>query len=410
MRFQTQVHATKLTSALIASAVALAVASPAYAGKNNPAPIVYAGQASQTGQAAPMPAPHQPRMNAPARITAPAPGEEGKRIAFRYPGSSIAAAPAPAARDYASLDAPQMSQTHEITEAAVTPDAFDAEVTADRIAATRLPPVVASEPLASLAPAAAVSAGQGSVSPAPMNLTPAAVYSATPTSTPVFDETGVGVVYGDEFVGLPTANGEVFAQEGLTAAHPTLPLPSLVQVINVDTQKAVVVRVNDRGPFEDGAMLQLSKQAASALAFGPDDRANVRVRYLGPAPVSGVTTTARQDRGQDNLVLANYQPTQSVSAPVMYASPPQRAQFVSAPAGQGDYFVQVGAFSDIGNAQDFEASLGGSMPVVIVPARVNGSDFFRVRVGPFATRDSAAQARDQLADSGVANGRIVEGN
>lgn len=410
MRFQTQVHATKLTSALIASAVALAVASPAYAGKNNPAPIVYAGQAPQTGQSAPMPASRQPRLSVPARITAPAPGEEGKRIAFRYPGSSVEAAPAPIARDYASLEAPQMSQTHEITEAAVTSDAFDASVTADRIAATRQVPVVASEPLESLTPAPAVSVGQGSVSPGPMNLTPAAVYSATPASTPVFDETGVGVVYGDEFVGLPTANGEVFAQEGLTAAHPTLPLPSLVQVINVDTQNAVVVRVNDRGPFEDGAMLQLSKQAASALAFGPDERANVRVRYLGPAPVSGAVITAQPEKAPNNLVLASYQPTQSASAPVMYASAPQPARAVNVAMGQGDYFVQVGAFADIGNAQDFEASLGGSMPVVIVSARVNGADYFRVRVGPFATRDSAAQARDQMADSGIANGRIVEGN
>jgi rare lipoprotein A len=404
MRFQTQVHAPKLTSALIASAIALAVASPAYAGKNNPAPIVYAGQAPQTGQEVRMPAPRQ------TRITAPAPGEEGKRIAFRYPGSSVAAALAPTARNYASLDTPQMSQPQEITEAAVTPDAFDAAVTADRIAATRQLAVVASEPLQSLEPVVAVPEGQGSLTPAPMNLTPAAVYSATPTSTPVFDETGIGVVYGDEFVGLPTANGEVFAQEGMTAAHPTLPLPSLVQVINVDTQKAVVVRVNDRGPFEDGAMLQLSKKAAGALAFGPDDRANVRVRYLGPAPVSGVVMTTQQDKAPDNLVLASYQPTQSGNAPVMYASAPQPARSVTAAVGQGDYFVQVGAFSDIGNAQDFEASLGGSLPVVIVPARVNGSDFFRVRVGPFATKDSAAQARDELADSGVANGRIVTGN
>ena len=78
--------------------------------------------------------------------------------------------------------------------------------------------------------------------------------------------------------------------------------------------------------------------------------------------------------------------------------------------GQGDYFVQVGAFADIGNAQDFEASLGGAMQVVIVPARVNGADYFRVRVGPFENREAAAQARDQMADSGIANGRIVEGD
>ena len=121
---------------------------------------------------------------------------------------------------------------------------------------------------------------------------------------------------------------------------------------------------------------------------------------------------AQPDTASQNLVLASYQPDQSqpVSAPVMYASAPQPARSLTVAAGQGDYFVQVGAFSDIGNAQDFEASLGTSLPVVIVPARVNGADFFRVRVGPFASRDSASQSRDELADSGVANGRIVTGN
>lgn len=401
MRFQTQVHATRLKSVLIASAVALVVVSPAQAGKNSPAPIVYAGQAPQTGQ--PVRAPTQTQN----RVTAPAPGEEGKRIAFRYPGSLVSAAPQPRPRNYASLDAPQMSASQQITEAAITPDAFDAAATAERIAATRQPAIVASEPLASLEPALPV-AGQGSSGP----MTPAAVYSAAPGSTPVFDETGIGVIYGDEFSGLPTANGEVFAQEGMTAAHPTLPLPSLVQVINVDTQKAVVVRVNDRGPFEDGAMLQLSKTAASALAFGPDARANIRVRYLGPAPVSGPIMAAQAATKTDNLVLAGYQPDRSQpdSATVIFASAPQVARSTTVQAGQGNYFVQVGAFSDIGNAQDFEASLGGSLPVVIVPARVNQADFFRVRVGPFATRESAADARDQLADSGIANGRIVSGN
>ncbi|MEH6695250.1 MAG: septal ring lytic transglycosylase RlpA family protein [Hyphomonas sp.] len=405
MRFQTKVHATRLKSVLIASAAALVVVSPAQAGKNSPAPIVYAGQAPQTGQTARAPTRTQ------SRITAPAPGEEGKRIAFRYPGSLVSAAPQPSSRNYASLDAPQISASQQITEAAITPDAFDAAATAERIAATRQPTVVASEPLAPLEPALPVT-GQGSSSPAPVAITPAAVYSATPGSTPVFDETGIGVIYGDEFSGLPTANGEVFAQEGMTAAHPTLPLPSLVQVINVDTQKAIVVRVNDRGPFEDGAMLQLSKTAASALSFGPDDRANVRVRYLGPAPVSGPIMAAQATTTNDSLVLASYQPdrSQPASAPVIYASAPQPARSTTVQAGQGDYFVQVGAFSDIGNAQDFEASLGGSLPVVIVPARVNGADFFRVRVGPFTTRDSAADARDQLANSGIANGRIVSAN
>ena len=96
--------------------------------------------------------------------------------------------------------------------------------------------------------------------------------------------------------------------------------------------------------------------------------------------------------------------------PVTYASANQSAAPVftaSAQTGQGAYFVQVGSFADIGNAQSFRQSLGSDLPVLIVPARVNGSDYFRVRVGPLDSRSYAAEMRDDLADRGIANGRIV---
>ncbi|MEZ5998428.1 MAG: SPOR domain-containing protein [Hyphomonas sp.] len=89
------------------------------------------------------------------------------------------------------------------------------------------------------------------------------------------------------------------------------------------------------------------------------------------------------------------------------APPPVRAEL---PAGAGNYFVQLGSFADISNAQDLSNQVPQSLPVTIVPARVNGADFFRVRVGPVETRDDANRLRDQIAYSGVADGRVVAGD
>ncbi|MCL4146370.1 UNVERIFIED_CONTAM: hypothetical protein GTU68_053293 [Idotea baltica] len=192
----------------------------------------------------------------------------------------------------------------------------------------------------------------------------------------------------------------------MTAAHPSLPLPSLVQVVNVHTGAEVVVRVNDRGPFEDGAMLQVSSKAANVLGFDGAGRANVRVRYLGPAPVqsqvlantmpSAPAIQASYDVSYDAPRVPAVQPT----APIANAAP-------SMSFGDGQFYVQVGSFSDIGNAQALNNALSSGMPVQIKPARVNGADYFRVRVGPIDTRASADALRDHLAEQGIANGRVV---
>jgi rare lipoprotein A len=404
MRFTTQRRSTQFRCFLAASAIALSVTGPAYAGQRNPAPIIYAGQSATAPQG------RAPSVGSPQRISAPAPGEEGKRIVFRYPGQGSAMAPS-ARRNYASASVPQMSAPSSAATQMMTPNGFDAETAAARIAANRQAAPIESEALASLEPLEPSDAPRFT-SAIQASAVPASTIVVSPDSGPVFDETGVGVTYGDEFAGLPTANGEVFNQDGLTAAHPTLPLPSLIQVINVDTQKEVVVRVNDRGPFEDGASLQLSRRAASALAFGSDGRANIRVRYLGAAPVSGRTVALSPSAAPERLVPATYTvgTDQNRALPVQYASAnfSDTVQFGrSEQTGQGSYFVQVGSFSDIGNAQTFQKSLGSDLSVTIMPARVNGTDYFRVRVGPFDDRHSAAEMRDNLAFRGVANGRVV---
>ncbi len=104
-----------------------------------------------------------------------------------------------------------------------------------------------------------------------------------PRYDPDYDEKGVASWYGEQFHNRNTANGETFDMDVPSAAHKTLPLPSIVEVTDLDTGRKIRVRVNDRGPFVDGRIIDLSKAAAEQLGIARKGVARVRVRYLGPA-------------------------------------------------------------------------------------------------------------------------------
>lgn len=108
-----------------------------------------------------------------------------------------------------------------------------------------------------------------------------------PKHNPEYDQVGRASWYGSAFHGRRTANGEVFNKEGLTAAHPTLPLPSYVRVTNLENGRSVVVRVNDRGPFGHGRIIDVSRRTAELLDFKQNGTAGVRVQYVDLAPVDG---------------------------------------------------------------------------------------------------------------------------
>ncbi len=115
-----------------------------------------------------------------------------------------------------------------------------------------------------------------------------------PREEPGYDQTGIASWYGTDFHGRATANGERFDMDGLTAAHPTLPLPSYISVTNLANNRTVLVRVNDRGPYVGGRMVDLSRAAARALGYEPLGTAQVRVRYAGRAPLDGNTVREQQ--------------------------------------------------------------------------------------------------------------------
>ncbi len=116
----------------------------------------------------------------------------------------------------------------------------------------------------------------------------------TPTEDPNYDRQGRGSWYGTDFHGRKTANGEIFDMNALTAAHPTLPLPSYVYVTNLANNRTVLVRVNDRGPYAHDRIIDMSRASARALGFENQGITQVRVKFAGRAPLDGNDFHERQ--------------------------------------------------------------------------------------------------------------------
>lgn len=108
-----------------------------------------------------------------------------------------------------------------------------------------------------------------------------------PREEPHYDRSGLASWYGPGFHGKRTANGEIFNTHALTAAHPTLPLPSYVHVTSLSTGRTILVRVNDRGPYVEGRIIDLSLASAMALGYAGHGVSRVRIRWAGRAPLDG---------------------------------------------------------------------------------------------------------------------------
>jgi rare lipoprotein A len=253
-----------------------------------------------------------------------------------------------------------------------------------------------------------------------------------PAPEPGYEMEGQASWYGPTFHGQATASGEIFDQEGLSAAHPTLPIPSLVQVTNLENGREIIVRVNDRGPFVGDRLIDLSHGAATVLGFEQAGQARVHVRYLGPAPrhvaISGAArSTARPaaasvasprsipavatNDGPTSLLPPGSAATPTpVSAPVYVGAPVSATQPVSYTpprAAAETYFVQVGAYSDLMNAHRVKAAIESAGPVVVEAVERRGGEIFRVRVGPLRSLADAEAARRALTGLGYGESIIA---
>ena len=173
-----------------------------------------------------------------------------------------------------------------------------------------------------------------------------------------YSERGIASWYGEKFHGHKTSNGEVFDMYQASAAHKSLPIPSFLRVTNLDNNRSIVVRVNDRGPFHGNRLIDLSY--AAALKLGYADRGTARVQL--DAIIAGGRALDRSPSGTEGSV------TQSLTV-----------------SARVDKYIQVGAFSDLGRARELSRQLRQitSMPVVIRSVESQASGVLhRVRVGP----------------------------
>jgi len=219
-----------------------------------------------------------------------------------------------------------------------------------------------------------------------------------PAHEPNYNEVGIASWYGPNFHGKDSASGEPFDQNAMTAAHPTLPIPSLVRVTNLQNGRTAIVRLNDRGPFVDDRIIDLSHAAAGALDMHGPGTARVRVEYVGPAPaLANSAPLATQQPAGQAIVSRPLAPVAAPAAPVMAPLvPPIMAQ----PSGEA-FFLQAGSFGDLGNANKLRDSLRPHGSTSIKAVMVNGSEFYRVMLGPWSTRADADRARQTLSASGM---------
>jgi len=279
-----------------------------------------------------------------------------------------------------------------------------------------------------------------------------------------YDHEGIGSWYGPNFHGKPTANGEVFDENLITAAHPTLPMPIYARVTNLENGRSLVVRINDRGPFVSDREIDLSRRSAELLGYLNQGTARVRVQYLRRAPLEGDLPDIQTVTADDSFVAPPPEqpsdrapvaamPTQAVQvaslataipvsavasagtllatdmapipdAPVAAAAllpssipavTPAAAQAApTAPLQQAPVsviipgtYVQAGAFANLANAEALKVQLADLGPVNIHPINVNGTELYRVRLGPTTNPQAANSLLHQVSGRGHRGARVI---
>lgn len=258
----------------------------------------------------------------------------------------------------------------------------------------------------------------------------------TPVDVADYDDVGYASWYGDELAGKPTANGETFDPDAISAAHKTLPMPSYVEVTALDTGRTILVRVNDRGPMANDRLIDLSRGAAQQLGITGGGPAAVRVRRTNPPQAeraqlrAGRAVPARIATPDSLLaILRKKLKAESASKPAPKPATPVAAQPAppvasgkakpgddrlavqpskptskplpakAATAATGAYQVQVGAFSTEARADTAAKSVGGTV--------AKAGRYWRVRMGPFASDAEARAAQGKARDKGFRDAVVV---
>ncbi len=225
-----------------------------------------------------------------------------------------------------------------------------------------------------------------------------------------YSEVGIASWYGEDFHARKTANGENYDMHALTAAHRTLPLPSIVKVTNLENGRSLVLRVNDRGPYAKNRIIDISKRGAQLLGFQTQGTAKVRVEImekeskalkaalLGQSVEDGEDKVTIPARSAANSSLKDLKPLQLVGAE--YTS--------SKTYSTGSWYVQAGAYSRESAARNVSNQLDQFGDTNIYHVTVNGQNFYRVRLGPYSRKQEAEVTLAKVKNFGIYNAKVMQ--
>lgn len=225
-----------------------------------------------------------------------------------------------------------------------------------------------------------------------------------------YDEVGIASWYGPGFHGKTTANGEVFDQNKISAAHRTLPMPSVVKVTNLENGLVLEkVRINDRGPFARNRIIDLSKKAAEELGFIKNGVAKVRVEILEDESRKYVSTD------QKNNYVAEAAEVTQISKKNLLSSSERKEKVVEKKTEENlensiltnkELLIQVGAFTDHRNAKTLSEKLS-EFKAYINRVFINNKYLYRVRIGPINNLDLANDMKRKLFELGYTSSHLV---
>jgi rare lipoprotein A len=216
------------------------------------------------------------------------------------------------------------------------------------------------------------------------------------TSLQPYKARGVATWYGRRYHGKQTSSGEIYDMYGMTAAHPILPIPSYARVTNLANGKSVVVRINDRGPFIDNRLIDLSYTAAHRLGVLAGGSAMVEVESIIP----GDSTVAAAPRAAQQTPLSAQREPEPASATPPATEPPSSAAALPMSSEAGGLYLQLGAFGSRENADNYLARLRSQIDWLAQTLHVLPKDgLFRVHAGPYASHSEAQQAADRISQA-----------
>ena len=223
------------------------------------------------------------------------------------------------------------------------------------------------------------------------------------TDAQPFKQRGIGSWYGKKFHGQKTSSGELYDMYKMTAAHPTLPIPSYVRVTNLVNNKQVILRVNDRGPFHSSRIIDLSYTAALKLGYLGKGSGELEVERLLPIHIAQIQKEKQENAGRP---AAPDQAEPATGQNAAAALPPSPVKYETAAAG---FYLQLGSYGQAHNAQAVRSRLlkAGSdkfQPIEVVQSGA----LYRLYCGPYVSQSAALEAAQQMQSTGTAKPLIVQ--